>query len=219
MNLRFVMGAAVVAAATAFSASAIATPQYNGNTFGTELTQTGSKAAGYYLWNDENDTRNWSIRWIGTGADESKPTWFGSIVFKNATLGTTSEFSFEGNDSSSVGFANGGFSDELSWSAITNNSGDVDGIDFTLESDTELMELTLGSSLFAGLDKVTNDPGVAGTGIFIGSNFETPDVLVFKNNNNGKVAQNFEIQVVEPSTLGLAGLALAGLALARRKRA
>lgn len=216
MKLRSLLGATAIAAATIFSATAIATPEYNGNTFGIEIQEADKKPAGYYIWNDANDARNWSIRWFGTGATESEPTWFGSITFENGALGSKTDFSFESGDSSSVTVLPNFVSNALGWNASTDNAGEVDGIDFTLTSDTEKMTFSLGSSLFTGLD-LGDD--LASTGIFIGGNVDEAIVDVFSPKGSPLVVQNFEIQVVEPSTLGLAGLALAGLALVRRKRA
>jgi len=208
----------LLAVAVFASATAFATPQYTGSTFGSEIVGSASEA-GYYIWNDESSPSDWHIRWTGTGTPGTTVDWFGSIVFENSTLGTVEEFKFEDSGTyadSSFTASLPGLGDFLVWTAVTNTSGGVDGLDFSLTSDIELLEFNLGSSLFADLDTVLDDPGVAGTKIFVGSDLTTPDVLI-TSDALGKV-QSFEIRVMEPGLFAMLGLGLGGLVLARRKQ-
>lgn len=201
-----------IIAAALFSVSSIAAaleiPSYSGSTFGSELTNTSSLNAGYYLWNDETSTRDWSLRWLGSGASNNLPEWNGSIRFYNSELASVTPYLFEigsdplnPQDSLIEGFDSPflGGDDAFSWEAITNNSGGVDGIDFTLAADIETFQLSLGADIDYG--------------IYIGASYANPDFQIIDGE------KNFLIEVPEPSVLGLMGLALAGLGLARRKQA
>jgi hypothetical protein len=145
------------------SATAFATPQYTQGTVSDgplNLNQPG-----YFLWNDANSPRNWSLRWTSPGVDSSPVYWFGDIRFANSNLGEVNTYKFETlqtggtPDNLEVNYGgetyagSGNFSaDDFSWTtSYTDNKGGVDGIDFTLNSDVELMELVLGSSLFEGM--------------------------------------------------------------------
>ena len=216
-----------VAATLAIAAtSAFATPQYSGDTFGSEIQRPYTGDAGYYLWNDETSPNDWHIRWTAPNTGSMEPDnvvdWYGQIVFRDSNLGSTTAFRFEtgGSHGDQFGTNYDDFysgQDDFGWRAKTNTTGGVDGIDFTIDGTLELMELSLGSSLFRNLDEELNDPGVASSGIFIGSAFNDTNVLVSKA--NGRTYQNFEISVSEPGTIVLLGLGLAGLGLARRKQA
>jgi hypothetical protein len=203
----------VLAATLSIAAfTATATPQYTGNTFGSELMTPFSGDSGYYLWNDEASPSNWSLRWTD---DTAGPSWFGDIEFMSTSLGTSALFSFEGGDTFTPDL-NTDDADELSWSASTNTDGDIDGIDFSIGSSVETMRIRLGSSIFSGLPDASNDPGVVSTGIFIGSGYASANVLVKTTGNSTR--QSFEIHVPAPGALALMGLGLLGLGLARRKQ-
>lgn len=212
MNLKAVAVAAVVAVS---STAAWATPIYTGKTTGSGV-DVGSKGAGYYLWNDEADTSTWNLRWSGVGLGHSPVEWGGSITFHNDKLNTSSEFLFESNDSS-VTFNNHAFlDDQIHFNALTNNSGGVDGITFTVEDGFELMDFDLSADFFD--DDVVNilPDGQEGTSdyIFISDMYNNPEVLVYDFGRS----HTFEIAVPEPGTLALFGVALAGLGLSRRRK-
>lgn len=221
----------VVAAAFLFagSASAAFTPTYNGNTVsGTELisgTVSAPTEWGYYIWNEELDPYTWNVRWTGLGLTDALPEWFGGIQFQESSL----DGSFDGSSNSANGYqlefsgtygdsvdANidvqfAGGDDFINWTAFTNNTGGVDGFSFTLTSDVEVLQFELGGSMFAGMTGI-DEPG---NHIFIGEDLETPFVTF--TDYNGGTAQQFEVQVSEPTTVALLGLALAGLGFRARK--
>lgn len=216
MNLKSLALAATLSVA---SVCAFATPQYNGNTTATNITGA-QMDTGYYIWNTTNATSNWHIRWTSTNSVSGNLVdWFGSVVLEGNGLVSSSTFQFEngGTHGDQIDVDTGLFTDEIEWIAHTNDTGGVDGIDFIIDSTLNVLEFNLGSSLFANLDEHTSDSGVAGTNIFIGENFDIPNVLVF--HSRAGVYQSFEVSVDEPATLALLGLGLAGLGFARRKQA
>jgi hypothetical protein len=213
-NIKSLLLAATLSVA-AFTATA--TPQYSGNTFGTG--NGVSSTTGYYLWNDASSPSNWSLRWSDrTAPGGSLVEWVGTISFGQSNLGVVTTFSYEMSDTlttvyDSV-FFNGG--DGFVYEGFTSSTG-VDGIDFTLLGDTELMGFSLGSSLFSSLPvNVDDDSAAQSTSIFIGSGLSGTEVLVTQLNGIGR--QQFEILVPAPGALALMGLGLLGLGLARRKQ-
>lgn len=200
------------------SATAFATPQYAGETVSADMTSFSE--AGYYLWQDDVDASDWHLRWTGIGADHDPVAWAGSVQFRNSSLGTVSTFLFETGDDTLYTEYDApltGSADVFGWDSVTNSTGGVDGIDFSIDSSMELMSLGLGSSLFAGLAIENDDPGVASTAIFIGANLSGTNVLV--SDRNGMMFQNFEVKVPEPNSIALLGLGLACLGFARRRQA
>ncbi len=194
-NLVKLVGATLTLASTA----AMATPQYTGNTFGSGMDEV-NPTVGYFLWNEESSPMDWKLRWT---ADDSflpeRVACVGEITFRDSTLGTVDTFFFEiggiYGDTLNVNYSDL-FADSFNFEAATNNSGGVDGIDFSIDGSIELLRVSLGSQLFDGLTLAPNDPGVASEMIYIGKDAEGTNVLVFEN--NGMTFQEFEIQVPEP---------------------
>ncbi len=216
MNLlKTALGFAFAASASA----ALATPQYHGST-----TSDGdlslSHGAGYYIWNDLHDSRSWHVRWTGEGASAAGGTvdWFGDLEFENQKLGTHQTFGFEssGPHQDSLTKFSFGTSDFITWTAATNDTGGVDGFDFTLAGNVELLQFSLGSSLFASMHPALRDPGVESYGIYVGDKYTSSNVLVLEGTDG--IYQQFEISVPEPSTVALLGLGLAGFGVLRRRR-
>jgi hypothetical protein len=229
-------------AALVISTSVYATPQYSGSTIGingtfnTERNHATDNTSGYYIWNYVNNPSKWALRWTGNNADTSNSStiggsnidWFGSITFGSNGLGTVTEKSFDSGDISNVYPASTPFpiNDTFTWSAVTNDTGGWDGINFELASYETLLSFSLGSDLYADVDLALHSgSGVASKGIYIGGGttsgspaFNTTNVLV-KDYTTGRRVQSFEISVVpEPSIIALFGLGLVGLGFAGRRR-
>lgn len=207
-------------AALAFTATAaIATPQYTGTTtadwdIDNYVSPFDDGNAGYYIWNDVDDTSTWYIVWSGDG-EGTKVTWSGSINFYDSNLGATTELLFENNDNSATSYDDwtNSFDDSIAWYAFTNGTGGVDGISFTIADNVELMGFSLYSSSWGDLETDLSDSGSASVGIYIGSELSGTNVLVDSSDY-----QLFEILVPEPATMALFGLGIAGLAASRRRQ-
>jgi len=202
------------------SACAFATPVYNGDTTSSSAITGADMNTGYYIWNDAASAQDWHIRWTSTNAVQGNLVdWFGSIVLEGTGLESASSFKFEtgGTYGDDLDVDTGLFQDDIQWEAYTNDTGGIDGIDFTIDDDLQLLEFNLGSSLFDNLiphSGTTN--GVASSNIFIGENFDQPNVFIYDSPIG--TYQSFEVNVPEPGTLALLGLGLAGLGFARRKQ-
>ena len=220
----------LAAAALAFSSMSFATPQYGGNTYGpTIFTGLGSGATvpagtddGYYIWNDIGNSHNWHMRWTSPN-QTSNPSWAGHIEINDAANTSLGLVSWDSGDNL---LENSFFG--ITLTATTNTLGNWDGIDFSL-TDFAAQGYVLGFNLqtsFLDLDTVVSDPGVASNNIFIGSGYESTNVLVtniptaFAGGDfpAGGSYQQFEIKVPEPSIIALFGLGLAGLGFSARRR-
>ena len=222
MNInKIIFAAGLLAVSSLSTASLLDPPNYTGSTFGQDIFENATRSElrsfdpGFYIWNDESATRDWSIRWIGSGAPagtvDGGPRrfvgWDGDIQFTLGGLDIDSivPISFDGNGPlADDGYETSGFGGNniLSFDAFTNRSGGFDGLDFSLNTDTDFLEFYLGSSLaFSDYD------------VFIGS-FDAPVETLDLNGY-----KRLDIEVPEPGVMGLFGLALAGLGLARRKSA
>lgn len=230
LKIIFAVGALVLSAAT--SAVPVFTPTYAGKTTsGSDLisgTASGNTLPGYYLWNEESDTAQWHLRWTGLGLNMDPVIWFGGITFQESNLdGTVTEYQFEYAGAHAdvvetfLDFSALGFDDVVSFVAATNNDGGIDGISFTLKGNAEIMEFELGSNFLSEVGLPKNVPG---SGIYISDELNTPQVTWTNRDYmlNGVVmtgvAQQFEISVPSPATIGMLGAALVFVSFVARVR-
>ncbi len=212
----------LAAAALVFASASYATPLYTGSTTSATAllpnTSQNSNTSGYYIWNDEASMADWHIRWTSDLNDNTTITnWFGQLTFRDSGLesGSAKSVTFENGDKFKVtydDFFTG--KDVVQFISATNNTGGIDGFDFSIEEGYELMVFNLGTSLFSA-DSTNID--TASSNIYIGADLKNPDVWI-SNTPNGTL-QSFEIAVPEPSILALFGLGLAGLGFTARKKA
>ena len=202
-----------------------ATPIYQGNTFASNIS-SAQMHSGYYLWHDDELATSWHLRWTSTNQVSNSPVyWFGRIIFQGMSFTNNAgaydlaapyydsnnhsssdlDYLLEVNDHISVSQnAPNSPNDEIIWDTRTNDSGGIDGLDFTLDGPLQTITIELGSSLFT--NTVTNAANNAASEyIFIGNNFDTPDVSVFQQDQ-----QNYQSFVIisTPSSIALLSLAL-----------
>jgi len=224
--------ALAVSATLLLASNLYATPQYQGPTAGpsnwSSITPNSqptdysdhwkfdNATPGYYIWNDEEASKDWFMRWTSPGVD-SNPAWFGSLRFVNRDLSEYEEFHFNSSDNSDL-YDVPGFLQFVTFDSTTNTTGHFDGLNFTLDSGYELLEFTLGSSLFnEDLNPNLSDTrATTASEIFIGSEYRNPQALVAFNDDYDAYEYRFEVAVPEPGTLALLSLGLIGLGAARR---
>jgi hypothetical protein len=222
MKLTQLLAAATL---TVSSMCAFATPIYSGDTDASGFSNS-QLSSGYTIWNSDTSPSDWHLRWTSKGANSgNNVSWFGNITFYNSLLdpyNSASQYVYQwetNTDTTTVyedsPLASGG--DVITWSALTNDTGGVDGINFSLKAGVELLQFNLGSSLFAGLATEQTHNGTDATMITIGDQADALKVNV--SSNNSGTYQHLQVNVSEPGTLALFGLGLAGLGFARRKQA
>ena len=156
------------------------------------------------------------MRWTSPGVD-TNPTWFGSLRFVNRDLGEYDEFHFNSSDNSDL-YDIPGYLQFITFDSTTNTTGHFDGLNFTLDSGYELLEFTLGSSLFNEAPNLNDSRATTASEIFIGSEYRNPDALVVYNEEYDGYEYRFEIPVPEPGTMAMLSLGLLGLGAARRRK-
>ncbi|MBX2858647.1 MAG: PEP-CTERM sorting domain-containing protein [Cellvibrionaceae bacterium] len=218
MKITKILASAALVFSSAFAA---ALPMYEGaTTSDTGFNGRNMSSAGYYLWNDASNTNQWYLRWTGINANTSarRVHWEGQLEFRNSNLGSHSEFRFEGRDERLEYTYNDTSADVVEWKTRTNTRGGIDGIDFTLSDGAEILDFSLGSNLFNGLDD-----GLS-SNIYIGDAMNATQMRT--TTLNGLTFQNFGIDtntaaagvaVAEPGSLLLLGVGLVGLGLSRRR--
>ncbi|MBV1884461.1 MAG: PEP-CTERM sorting domain-containing protein [Pseudomonadales bacterium] len=198
-----------------------ATPVFSGDTvadFNAVPGNTNSNAAGYYVWSNEAQTE-WSVRWTGNdfGVTGSY-NWWGNVEVGN-NLDNVSPYLFEFSATERLGQLDidwDGNDDTIRY--VAQAGPHWDGFDFEIDNSDEFQVLgfNLGSTFFDFTADELGRDETAGQGIYIGQNLVTPDVLI---QTNPGYTQQFEVRVPEPSTFMLFTLGLAGVVVARKKKA